>query len=148
MEKNYMQILREKAGKTLIAEVSRLIGLSNCSKKWVPLEIHMLQVFLLLVLQKPLMKSKNREHVKYINKRMEWWKQRKLQELISESEAIKTKLNKSAKNKKQSDRKAFCRLMLQGQVKRPTNLWILQMLLMENMTLLETSKRLKLKNST
>jgi len=31
---------------------------------------------------------KNRERVKYLNKRMEWWKHRKLEELISECEAI------------------------------------------------------------
>jgi len=28
-------------------------------------------------------KIKNIEHVKYLNKRMEWWKHRKLEELIS-----------------------------------------------------------------
>jgi len=43
---------------------------------------------------------------------MEWWKHRKLQELISECEAIQTRLKKSVKNKNQPDWKAFCRLML------------------------------------
>ena len=48
---------------------------------------------------------------------MEWWKHRKL-ELFSVCEAIQTRLKKSFKTKKQSDQKAFCRLMLQGQVKK------------------------------
>jgi len=49
---------------------------------------------------------------------MEWWEHGKLQELISECEAIQTRLKKSViNNNKKSDRKAFCRLMLQGQVK-------------------------------
>jgi len=34
-------------------------------------QFHMLQVFMPLLLQKPSLKSKNREHVKYLNKRME-----------------------------------------------------------------------------
>ena len=33
-KKNYMQIPRRKAGKTLIAEVTRLIRLFNSSKRW------------------------------------------------------------------------------------------------------------------
>ena len=49
-KKNYMQIPWGKAGKTLIAEVSRLIGLFNHSKKWEQVAIHMLQVFLPVLL--------------------------------------------------------------------------------------------------
>jgi len=50
---------------------------------------------------------------------MEWWKHGKLEELISEYEAIQKRLKKSVKTKKQSDRKAFCsRVMLQGQVNK------------------------------
>jgi len=49
---------------------------------------------------------------------MEWWKQEKLEELISECEAIQTRLKKSFKTKKQSDWTDVCRLMLQGQVKK------------------------------
>jgi len=52
MEKNYMQISRGKAGKTLIAEVTRLIRLFNSSKRWESVAIHMLQVLLPLILQK------------------------------------------------------------------------------------------------
>ena len=77
-----MQIPRRKAGKTLIAEVSRLIGLLAVKDE--PVAIHMLQVFLPLLLQKPSLKSKNREYVKCLNKSMKWWKHGKLEELISE----------------------------------------------------------------
>jgi len=49
---------------------------------------------------------------------MEWWKHGKLEELTSECEAIQKRLKRLAKTKKQSDQKAFCRLMLQGQVKK------------------------------
>jgi len=79
-KKNYMQIPRGNAGKTLIAEVTRLIRLFNSSKRWESVAIHMLQVLLLLILEKPSLKSKNREHVKYLNKRMEWWKHGKIED--------------------------------------------------------------------
>jgi len=63
-----MQIPRGKAGKTIITEVSRFIELCNHSKKWYLVAIHMLQVFLPLLLQKPSLKSKNREQCKYWKK--------------------------------------------------------------------------------
>jgi len=44
---------------------------------------------------------------------MEWWKHGKLEELISECEAIQKRLKRSVKTKNHSDQKAFCRLMLQ-----------------------------------
>ena len=56
--------------------------------------------------------TKNREHVKYLNKRMEWWKHGNLEELISECEAIQERLKRSVKTKTQSHQKAFCRLLL------------------------------------
>ena len=48
---------------------------------------------------------------------MEWWKHGKLEELISECEAIQ-KSKKISQKQKKSDQKAFSRLMLQGQVKK------------------------------
>jgi len=62
--------------------VSHFIGLFNDSKRWEPVAIQTLQVFLPLLLHKPSLKSKNGEHIKYLNKRMEWWKHGKLAELI------------------------------------------------------------------
>jgi len=47
-----MHIPSGKAGKTLIAEVSRLKGHFNGSKRWESVAIHMLHVFLPLLLQK------------------------------------------------------------------------------------------------
>ena len=47
---------------------------------------------------------------------METWKATRTN--LKECRAIHTRLKKSVKSKKQLDRKAFCRLMLQGQVKK------------------------------
>jgi len=53
------------------------------------------------IIPEPSLKPKNREHVKCLNKRMQWWKHGKLEELISECEAIQQRLKRSVKTKKQ-----------------------------------------------
>jgi len=57
-KKNDIQIPRGKVGKTLIAEVSRLIRLFNSSKRWERVAIH-----LPLLLQKPSLKIKKTENM-------------------------------------------------------------------------------------
>ena len=59
--------------------------------------------------------QKNREHVKYLNKRMVETRKARRTDLRVWSYSNKTQ---KIKNQKQSDRKAFCRLMLHGQVKK------------------------------
>jgi len=56
MKKKIYANPKRKAGKTFIAEVSRLVGLFNGCKRWEPVAIHMFQVFLPLLLQKPSLK--------------------------------------------------------------------------------------------
>jgi len=91
MEKN-MQIPRGKPRKALIAEVSLLIRLFNCSKKLEPVAIHMLQYFCHYYSRSHHSNQKTKNIIKYLNKRMEWYKHRNLQELISECEALSTYL--------------------------------------------------------
>jgi len=116
-----MQIPRGKAWDfliaTLIAEVSRLIRLFNSGKGWEPVAKYMLQVFLPLLLQKPSHKSKNREHIKYLNKRMEWWKHGKPEELISECEAIQKRL-KISQNQKTIRPKSFLQINVTRSVEK------------------------------
>jgi len=84
---------------------------------------------------------------------MEWWKHGKIEELISECEAIQKRLKRLVKTKKQSDQKAFSRLMLQGQVKKA--LKIVNHVsdidgkhdVHQNMTSPQTSKRSSKKNT-
>ena len=49
---------------------------------------------------------------------MEWWKHGKLEELISEREAIQKRLKRISQNQKTIRPESFCRQMLQGQVKK------------------------------
>ena len=68
-----------------------------------------------LLLQKPSKNSKTKEHIRYLEKRIELWKQGRFDLLISEGKAIQQHLLKS-KQTEQNREKVFVRLMLHGKV--------------------------------
>ena len=75
----------------------------------------MVMIMAPLLLQKPSQKSKCKDHIKYLAKRLEWWKNGELDLLLREGEAIQQRLKRS-KNTTQHQEKVFVRLMLQGKV--------------------------------
>ena len=115
--KNNFLVPRGKVGKTFITELNRLFQLFNNKTAWEPIAIHLIQIFVPLMLQKPSAKSKNKDHIKYLEKRLDWWKKCMIKELIDEGKAIQKSLTKSNESKRASELKAFTRLMLQGKLK-------------------------------
>ena len=159
--------------------MSLFIRLLNCSKKWEPVAIHMLQVFLplllwpvtslghrrgqrviwegsrcfqlcpthfskggktfseedsppcislvtgQLLLQKLSLKYENTEHVKYLNKRLEWWKHGKPQELISEWSLFKQDSTYKSKTINNQTRKPSVDWCYKGKWKRLLDLCII-----------------------
>ena len=71
-----------------------------------------------MMLQKPSAKSKNRDHIRYLEKRLNWWKEGKIEELIEEGKAIQKNLSKLNESKRAAELKAFTRLMVQGKLKK------------------------------
>ena len=117
-KKNSFLVPRGKIGKAFLAELNRMFQLFNNKTVYEPIALHLVQIFIPLMLQKPSAKSKNRDHVRYLEKRLSWWKEGKLEELIEEGKAIQKSLMKLNESKRQSELKAFTRLMLQGQLKK------------------------------
>ena len=68
------------------------------------------------MLQKPSPKSKAKQHVAYLNRRLELWKSGDLKSLMNEVRVIQKRLRTADKVKRESSAKAFCRLMLVGKV--------------------------------
>ena len=68
-----------------------------------------------LLLQKPSRKSKTKEHVAYLDKRLKWWQDGQLDLLVREGAAIQKKLAKCKVSADHSE-KVFVRLILQGKV--------------------------------
>ena len=114
-KRNLFKLPSGPSGKSYIAELQRLIDL------WVnktPLESVALlaqSVFGPIMLQKPSRTSKNRDHIKYLTERLNKWKNGQFDILVSECEAIQSRLIHSER-KSEHVEKVFVRLMLQGKV--------------------------------
>ena len=61
------------------------------------------------------MKTKCKDHVMYLEKRMEWWRNIDINLLLREEEAIQKRLAK-AKITQDHQEQVFARFMLQGKV--------------------------------
>ena len=120
-QKNIFDIPRGKVGCDFITEITKLLRHFNNRTKWESLAIHLVNIFIPLMLQKPSAKSKNRDHIRYLSKRLEQWKEGKINEIISECKAIQKKLIRTSRSKK-SNQKDFTNLMMLGKVKQAMNL--------------------------
>ena len=116
-KKNSFLVPRGKVGKAFLAELNRMFQLFNNKTQFEPIALHLVQIYIPLMLQKPSAKSKNRDHIRYLEKRLKWWTEFKLDELVEEGRAIQKNLSRLQESKSSSDLKAFTRLMLQGKLK-------------------------------
>ena len=96
--------------------MTRLINLFNLPTKWSRIALAKLHIFIPLMLQKPSSKSKAKDHVKYLDRRLKLWNSGDLESIMNENREIQKKLKKSHEKNKESNEKAFCRLMLLGKV--------------------------------
>jgi hypothetical protein len=64
--------------------------------------------------QKPAQKSKAKQHVAYLLRWLELWKYGDLEPLMNGVRLIQKRLKTAHKVKKESNAKAFCRLMMAG----------------------------------
>ena len=114
--KNIFLLPRGKSGKDFINELTRLITLFTDKTKWERLALPLVHIFFPLMLQKPSKTSKAKDHTKYLSARLEKWKAGDLKSLIAEGKEIQKRLEKSHKKQRESNEKAFCRLMFEGKV--------------------------------
>ena len=78
-------------------------------------------IFLPIMLQKPSQKSKPKDHRRYLEKRLLFWKEGKLDELMSEAREIQKRILISP-IKKESKINGFTRLMMVGKVRQANKL--------------------------
>ena len=114
--KNLFLLPRGKVGTEFIKELTRLIKLFTAPSKWNRIALSQLHIFIPLMLQKPSAKSKAKDHVKYLDKRLKLWEAGNLDAILSENREIQKKLKKSQKKTSEKKEKAFTRLMLLGKV--------------------------------
>ena len=119
---NLFELPRGKCGKDYIEESVNLLRLFNQKTSWEPIALSMLQIFPVLMLQKPSARSKNSDHKRYLTKRLRLWKEGKLTEIISEAEEIQRRITTKDARKKEDLKKGFTRLMLLGKVRQALKL--------------------------
>jgi len=119
-QKNFL-IPRGNTSKIFTMECARIINLYNNNTIMKPIALKSLMVFIPAMLQKPIMKSKAKDHSRYLQKRLQLWKIGDLYSLMSECIEIQRKLvaakEKSGFNLTQS----FTRLMLTGNLSQASN---------------------------
>ena len=101
--------------KSLVYNIHLLLHSFNSGSKYEPIALTMLMIMFPLLLQKPSAKSNVKTHIAYLEKRLAWWKDGKVQLLLDECRAVQDRLAKS-KSPPQDNLKAFSRLILQGRV--------------------------------
>ena len=91
------------------------MSLFNSGSNFEPIALTMLMILFTLLLQKP---SDGSKQMGYLEKRLMWWKEGKVQLLLDECRAVQDRLHKSKSTPQegQGNVKAFTRLMLQRRV--------------------------------
>ena len=112
--KNLFLVPRGKAGTDFIREITRLIKLFTTITKWSRIALTLVHIFIPLMLQKPSSKSKAKDHLKYLERRLKLWNAGDFAALLAENDEIQKR--RSQDERKESREKAFCRLMFMGKV--------------------------------
>ena len=95
--------------------MKRLLDLWSNKSQLESVAVLALSVFVPIMLQKPSKKSKNHDHIKYLSKHLGLWLKGDFSPIVSECEAIQSRLTQSKRTPEHID-KVFSRLMLQGKV--------------------------------
>ena len=113
--RNLFQLPTGDVGNRFIEEVTKVLRMFNCGSDLEPIALTMLMLMFPLLLQKPAPGSKVKTHIKYLEKRLTWWTEGKIELLFDECRAVQSRLSET-KSTPQDNVKAFTRLMLQGKV--------------------------------
>ena len=116
--KNLFLLPRGKVASDFIKELTRLMNLFANKTQWERLSFLLIHTFMPIMLQKPSKTSKAKDHSRYLLTRLERWKAGDLHGLMAECREIQKRLVNQKKQKQDSKRKTFCKLMLLGKVKQ------------------------------
>ena len=115
---NLFEVPKGKAGKDFITELDRLLSELTFRTNWKSLSLKLIHVFMPTMLQRPTSKSKPRQNSKFLHERLIWWANGDLDSLMKHCRQIQKQLEKKNNEQVINNQKAFCRLMLQGRVRK------------------------------
>ena len=115
-KKNLFQLPRGSSAEKFIKELTRLIYLFVNKTAWERVALQIVHIFIPLMLQKPSINSKARDHSMYLLSRLQRWKDGDLKGLMEQSRAIQLKIKQQKRKEAESKLKGFSRLMMIGKV--------------------------------
>lgn len=118
--RNIFKIPSGKAGKMFVRELTRLLNAYAESSSLEGIALKAAMSLPILVLQKPHQKSKSKDHIKCIEKRMENWLEGNIAELMAEGRTIQHNFERSIKRSVTRDQRlatTFAKLMMEGKIR-------------------------------
>ena len=114
--RNLFKLPTGKAGEDFIEELTRMLDRFASGTVFEPFALTLASIMFPLLLQKPSINSKTRDHVRYLEKRLVLWKSGKLRDLIEEGRAIQKRFSRKKKANHMKQEQRFITLMEQGKV--------------------------------
>ena len=118
--RNLFKVPSGKAGRTFVHELSRLFQAYAESSALEGVAMKSAMIMPALLLQKPHSRSKTKEHVKHLERRLQLWKDGNLNSLLDEGSAIQSQFDRECRGKiKPTDQisRTFSKFMMEGKVR-------------------------------
>ncbi len=119
-KRNIFRVPQGNGGKQFVAELARLYGAFAAASALETVALKAAIVMPQLLLQKPHQKSKTKEHITCLKRRLELWKDGDLTSLLNEASTTQYRLEKSFRQRKTTNNPArqFADLIFRGKIKQ------------------------------
>ena len=115
---NLFKVPYGKAGKSFVSELARLFKAFATSSALESIALKAATLLPVLLLQKPSHKSKAKDHITCLERRLDTWQEGDLQELLREGRAIQQRIPKASQSSNDEKvSRSFANLMFQGKTK-------------------------------
>ena len=108
-KRNIFLVPTGKIGQSYIEELTKTIQLFTTASKLEEVALTMVMIMPALLLQKPSRKSKSKDHIFHLEKRLGWWREGNIDLLIREGRAIQARMENRKESKGHCE-KIFVRL--------------------------------------
>ena len=116
-KKNIFLLPSGKVGKDFVAEMTRLVQSFANATSMEGIALKALVILQVLILQKPHARSKSRDHVQCVQRRLELWKMAIFEELLREGRTLQHRLETNLRNVSEDQlSKVFSHLVIQGKI--------------------------------
>ena len=102
-KRNIFYLPTGKAGECFIEELTKVISHFNDGGAFESVSLMMVTIMFPLLLQKPAPNSKTADHMRYLEKRINMWKEGRISELLDERKTIQNRMTRKKKSKSASN---------------------------------------------